>query len=136
MKRILIATSFAMLLTGSLAHAQRVVMNARIPFDFQASGVKLPAGTYEVTTGIAPGIVRLSSFEHKTGAMLVAQPVQAPAAGEQCRLLFHRYGDRYFLSQLWEAGNNTGLQLKKTKAEIEAAAAKPGGEHVMVAAQR
>jgi hypothetical protein len=34
-------------------------------------------------------------------------------------LVFHRYGDEYFLSTIWTAGNDTGHELFKSRAERE-----------------
>jgi hypothetical protein len=37
------------------------------------------------------------------------------------KLVFNRYGDQYFLSQIWEEGNLMATQLTKTSAERKAA---------------
>jgi hypothetical protein len=34
-------------------------------------------------------------------------------------LVFHRYGDEYFLSEIWPAGSSTGRGLPKSRAERE-----------------
>ena len=33
------------------------------------------------------------------------------------KLVFHRYGNTYFLSQIWMAGESTGRELPKTRQE-------------------
>ena len=40
---------------------------------------------------------------------------------EGTKLVFHRYGDRYFLAQIWVAGNNSGSELPKSPREVEVA---------------
>jgi len=35
----------------------------------------------------------------------------------QARLVFHRYGNTYFLSQVWMAGSGAGRELLKTRQE-------------------
>ena len=32
-------------------------------------------------------------------------------------MVFHRYGDRYFLAQAWTPADNTGLQAPRSRAE-------------------
>jgi hypothetical protein len=41
-------------------------------------------------------------------------------AKDVATLVFHRYGDQYFLFQVWPAGEQTGRQFFKSKAEREA----------------
>jgi hypothetical protein len=38
-------------------------------------------------------------------------PVRASEAQENAKLIFHKYGDQYFLSQIWTPGGNTGREL-------------------------
>jgi hypothetical protein len=35
----------------------------------------------------------------------------------ESKLVFNRYGDHYFLSQIWEAGDNAGRELMKSREE-------------------
>ena len=35
------------------------------------------------------------------------------------KLVFHRYGDQYFLSEVWPAGATTGRVIAKSRAESE-----------------
>ena len=35
------------------------------------------------------------------------------------KLVFHKYGDQYFLSQIWDGQNDTGIQLAESKREKE-----------------
>jgi len=55
-----------------------------------------------------------------------------PAEG---KLIFHRYGDRYFLSQMWMPGNPTGRELPPSKAELETARTISQGTGIEVAAK-
>ena len=53
------------------------------------------------------------------------RPANAPAVASEpkteSKLIFNRYGDRYFLSQVWTAGNSSGRQLLKSDREKEMA---------------
>ena len=44
--------------------------------------------------------------------------MEAPA---KTMLVFHRYGNRYFLYQIWVEGNNRGRELPRTPSEKELA---------------
>ena len=37
------------------------------------------------------------------------------------RLVFHRYGERYFLAEVWNGVDNTGRQLRQSQEERAAA---------------
>lgn len=113
------------------ANAQDKVA-ARIPFTFRAGKSVLPAGEYTFSTIGPAGTVLVRSIEQKANAMLIANAVQAsqrPAGG---KLVFHRYGDTYFLSQVWKPGSERGHQFIPTRAEQEMAAAaqRSGGTEV------
>jgi hypothetical protein len=44
-------------------------------------------------------------------------PVRASETQEEAKLVFHKYGEQYFLSQVWEAGESAGRALIKSKSE-------------------
>ena len=135
--RIWMAIGIATLLTGA-AYAQTIAAaKANIPFDFQAGGVTLPAGTYMVKTDVTPGIVMLSNFAGKKSVVLLTQGIGTVAADGNSKLVFNRYGDRYFLSQVWNGANGRGCGVPKGRAERElsAKAARDQGS-ALVALQR
>ena len=68
--------------------------------------------TYEDLAG------RVAAFE----VLLNTIAVQTLATPDKGKLVFHKYGDEYFLSQVWKPGANIGNQLRKTQREIEVAA--------------
>lgn len=112
------ATLFGSLLL-SPAHAQVTgKIEGNIPFNFAVGNEVLPAGNYVVRpTTTAQGILALENLDHKAIAiMFLAAPVQAGPA-QKTKLVFHRYGNTYFLSQVWQGFGNDGLQLIPSKAE-------------------
>lgn len=44
-------------------------------------------------------------------------PVQVDRPQEKAKLVFTRYDDQYFLSQVWSPADNTGLELPKSRSE-------------------
>jgi len=95
-------------------------LRANIPFDFMVNGKKLPAGKYVIEEGVAASAMVIRSFETKQAATSVTQGFQVPV-GSKPKLVFHRYGSQYFLSQV--ISDLGGKELPKSKAEREAAKA-------------
>jgi hypothetical protein len=60
--------------------------------------------------------------------VLALAPVQAGRVQERARLVFNRYGSQYFLSQVWTAADNMGVELLKSRSE-RTLAQSSAGEH-------
>ena len=97
-------------------------LTANIPFDFSVAGEKLPAGKYWINRaplGNGDAVVQIQNTDgHKTITRLTI-PVSTLDPAKDSSLVFHRYGDQYFLSEIWPAGGQTGRVLPKTRAERE-----------------
>lgn len=93
---------------------------ANIPFSFNVEGKSFPAGLYSVTR-LNPqsdkAVLMIKSADGKVSKVVITQPVQAGGPQESAKLIFSRYGDDYFLSQVWTPADNTGLELPKSRAE-------------------
>jgi hypothetical protein len=100
-------------------HADPVVA-AEIPFDFVVGSKALPLGKYTVRP-LTQQAVMIQSEDTQSSAIVLTTAVQAPKTLETGKLVFNRYGDQYFLSQIWTVGNNTGRELSKSKLEREVA---------------
>jgi len=114
--------SVALLAAVSISAQGSQKITVQVPFAFHVGSSTLPSGEYTVDTDAAPGILRLRSMDSKSGVMIQSMSVQAPAASSQGKLIFNKYGDEYFLSQVWKPGTNTGCELRKSRREIEVAA--------------
>ena len=75
----------------------------RVPFDFYVRDRVLPAGDYRVSELTSDGVaLHLRSTDN--GAALAVLTNGAEEAGRQARaprLIFHRYGEQYFLAAVW-----------------------------------
>ena len=123
-KRILAVAS--LLVVGSFAATQvaraQEPMTVNIPFAFTAGDASLPAGKYRVEKLDGNGAVLLIRCSEPTAsAMVVTIGKQAKEQQERSKLVFHRYNDHYFLSQVWTAGSIRGRQLLKSPREKEVA---------------
>jgi hypothetical protein len=116
--------SFTLILLGTVCVSAGQPVTARIPFPFHVGDSMLPAGSYTTDTNAAPGILRLRSGDCKSTVMILSSAVQASNAAAQAKLVFTRYGDEYFLYQVWPGGSDTGRQLRKSRRETEIAAAR------------
>jgi hypothetical protein len=130
--------SLLFLLTAASAHAQSANnMSVAVPFDFNVAGKMLPAGEYIVrraTQNTDEGWQVLRK-DGRAGAFVLTTAIRARAVSENSRLIFNRYDDKYFLSQVWTAGNNYGRGLSKSGRErsLEREIAKKGAGRQTVA---
>jgi hypothetical protein len=107
--------------TTRVAQAQEAMV-VNVPFDFTAGNQNLPAGEYSVKVSQSDARIVLIERKDATAAMFVGtNAVDANKIQSESKLVFNRYGDRYFLSQVWNEGNSRGRQLMKTASEKEIA---------------
>ena len=109
---------------GTSAKAQSLEsrLTANIPFDFTVSNKKLPAGEYWIgraTQKNGDAVVRISSVDGHANISRLTNPVLTSSPKRQAMLIFHRYGDEYFLFQIWPAGATDGRVLPKSRSERE-----------------
>lgn len=95
-------------------------MYLTIPFDFAVAGKMLPAGEYCVRRSIA-GTRSVTEFQNSKATERLylppTHPVQSGTIQSASKLVFNRYGNQYFLSQVWIAGRTAGEELTKTSRE-------------------
>ncbi|HEX2715327.1 MAG TPA: hypothetical protein VHM88_24370 [Candidatus Acidoferrales bacterium] len=119
---------------AGLGHAQQSVM-VNIPFEFVVGDRTLPAGDYDIqrpATG-RPEVLLIHRTDGSASAIVLTMPVEANDWQPESKLLFNRYGDRYFLSQIWTAGERFGRELYKSRAEKELASMETKREVTLVA---
>ena len=103
------------------AHAQAAgtTMRASIPFDFIVRGRTLPAGYYEIRRiNDEPNGLVIQNINHRRAeSMFETEPVYSSKEPNKSVLVFHHYGDSYFLSEVVTAGSETGEELATSRAE-------------------
>jgi len=82
------------------------LMKVNVPFAFSAEDHSLPAGEYLVLTVTPERSIRIVSADGKHSAIVNTLPNYAKSPSETSRLVFHKYGNEYFLAQVWTAGDN------------------------------
>lgn len=121
------------LVLAAPAVAQQSQYTIRVPFSFNVNARVLPAGEYDVCVA-ASGAVQIRGMT--SSAIFGASRLnQSPREPKNAELVFHRYGQQYFLSQVWLAGFGQGYQLPASSAELEYAKQVPKTETVLRAAK-
>ena len=114
-------TVLAVMSSTRVAQAQNSLL-VNIPFDFVAGNQTLPAGEYSVqASGPERTLILIDRKDPAASAIINSNAVVANEIQTQSKLVFNRYSDRYFLSQVWTAGNSRGRQLLKSGREKEMA---------------
>ena len=117
----LIAGSLLPLLLVGSAYAQLpgIPIRASIPFDFSVRGKTLPAGQYEVTriNDEPEGLLLRNVHDKHDYVVFVTEPKDGRKIPNRNLLIFNRYGESYFLSEVVTAGIQTGQELTPSHEE-------------------
>ncbi|HEX8922245.1 MAG TPA: hypothetical protein VF766_12270 [Pyrinomonadaceae bacterium] len=107
---------------ASNAQSLGLQLKANIPFDFVVGNKTLAAGQYTIvqltTTSDAGLSIRSRDGNHK--AIRLTKAVQASDKRRKTTLTFRRYGETYYLAQVWMAGSSEGREIIKSTAERSA----------------
>jgi hypothetical protein len=126
-KRVLLPLCFGLIIAASLwpAKAQAQIignLEADVPFQFHVGNNTLPAGKYMIhqLEGSDLTVMEISSADGKLSALFNVEAEQAKSEPEKTELIFNKYGDRYFLSELFDEGNPDGNRLVASRDEKQA----------------
>ncbi|HWX43532.1 MAG TPA: hypothetical protein VN345_20500 [Blastocatellia bacterium] len=113
-----VALTITSAVAPAAAHTFNTI-NVDIPFDFSDGQREFPAGKYVVLPAGSNTntVIRIATEDGTASAMLLTQSAESVRPQNETALLFHRYGDHYFLFQIWTAGDITGLQIPKSSME-------------------
>ncbi len=116
-----LVSMFTLCAAVASANAQlSVPIRAKIPFDFSLGDKKLAAGEYTFSrlSGIADNRTMLVRSEDSSTRMFQSTSVaQVLTPKNESILVFHKYGDQYFLEQIWTSGEQEGTQLSESRSE-------------------
>lgn len=131
--------SLASLLTAGSAMAADRAAEATIPFAFNVGDTVFPAGEYKISqAGWRPsGVIEIRSTDAKHVMLTTAiSDAKQPASGGE--LVFNRYGDKYFLTEVLCPNAGVSMQLPPSKLEKRARineASLPTSSQILVAAK-
>jgi hypothetical protein len=97
-------------------------LEADVPFQFHVGKTTLPAGRYMIheLEGGDLTIMQISSADGKLSALFDVESAQAKTTPEKSELIFNKYGDSYFLSEMFDEGNVDGSRLFASRDEKRA----------------
>lgn len=108
------------LIAAGTSSAQQHRVKATVPFYFTVGDFTLPAGTYTIDSATnSPDVLVLRNVDRDikivtTGRSNQSNPQRLSA------LVFHQYGNQYFLSQIRSEGSSINVDFSPTKAEKKA----------------
>jgi hypothetical protein len=120
-----IAVAVALLVAAIAAgkcYAQQISFKADIPFAFQVGNKAMPAGEYLVqhVPSANESAQMIRRTDSSAAALALTFEVGSKNGKSEPELVFHKYGNSYFLSEIW-TGQGEGRQLPKSEREKELA---------------
>ena len=110
----------ALMIGVTMSQAQSRV-RANVPFAFSLEQTSMAAGGYEISS-TDERVLTVRNLETGQARFLIASMhVEASHASgtPNARLVFNKYGDQYFLSQIWDGQSQSGIALSESKREKE-----------------
>jgi hypothetical protein len=122
-KTMLLLTLVVAMVQGiamSQTHTDTVMM-VKVPFEFMAGSRFVPAGRCAVeflSTG-NPTTLVIRNVAARVSLISPALSGETKKVATDYTMVFHKYGDRYFLSALRVAGSRNFYRIPESKAERE-----------------
>lgn len=100
--------------------AQDHQVKATVPFNFTVNGTAMPAGNYTIgTDSDSPSVLRIRDRQQNASVMTIGMTDPISTDNDR-KLVFHRYGNQYFLSEVRCSDASLDLHLPTSKAEKQA----------------
>jgi hypothetical protein len=119
----LVIAALLVIASGAPANAQSGrLVRASVPFDFVIKEKALPAGNYTFEALPVGGseALRVQSSDGHISVIVLTEPVRREGDEAQAKIVFNRFGDQYFLSQVWGLAG-ARLTLHQSHREYELA---------------
>src|SRR3979490_1825003 len=106
-------------------------------FPFYAGNAKMPAGSYKITqSDMDESILQIQSNDGVHSALVEFIPTHSAQPHPHSDVPFHKYGDTEYLNRIWVEGQQYGMKVDPTKAEMKTAANANVVEHSLSAKLR
>ncbi len=114
--RVLVLIVVALGVVAAQAQSN-AMLKGTVPFAFTIGDQNLPAGTYTVNS---MGSELQSWYDQNGKGLCIVHtvPMGKEADLSTYKLVFHRYGDRYFLSEIWNAGKSHEVRISDQEKEL------------------
>ena len=114
---VVIASSLAFAPVCLPAHGQSAghTMSVNVPFSFELGNKHFAPGVYTISAPMS-GVVELSN--RSTGGLVMTRGEESNRPTTESKVVFDRYGDHYFLRQIWFNAQETAyLECPESKSE-------------------
>lgn len=103
---------------AAAAQSSTTTVKVDVPFAFRTASQMMPAGIYRIDLLSDHTILLRGAGSHAATFVMVhaATASKAPSKGA---VVFDRYGNNYYLHQIWTPGDDSGRECSKSKAEKE-----------------
>ncbi|MFN0119671.1 MAG: hypothetical protein ACKV2V_04140 [Blastocatellia bacterium] len=127
MKKTILCVSMLMVLSMMAAvtsartrYSSRLTIN--IPFGFTVNNTEMPAGKYEILLGENGSANQLcvSSADKRKAVIVFSTLKETRNDNTNSKLVFRRYGNQYFLGEVWSKFETNGFELTPSGAEKKA----------------
>lgn len=106
----------ALFVTGGV-WAQDHAVKATVPFAFTVDNTVLAPGTYYIANASSfREVLRIDGWEKRSHSRVIAEP-NPNGSGQANELVFHRYGNLYFLSEIRDVDSSMCYRFATSKAE-------------------
>lgn len=133
---VLMILAVSVCASAQMPASDRVV--AQVPFTFVVANRVVPYGQFTVQrTGPMANVFAVSNPEANISFVVTATAKRGIETAGEYSLIFHRYGNRYFLTALKIAGSDTVYSIAQSRYEEELLAQNmPAAEEVLLASAR
>jgi hypothetical protein len=115
MLTLVVGWALAATVVSANGQSRSTLARADIPFDFIVANKTLPSGKYTVTAATSNGVT-VRSHDGKSSAIRLSNLVPDNSEKRTAKMVFHRYGQQYFLAEVW-SGDDYGHKLMQCKKE-------------------
>ena len=120
MKRAMLVLAMMSVSTGAaLAQLASTRITAQVPFGFILRDKPVPAGEWTVTSVPMSQALWIQNADAKVSVLSLPQIDETNKPAGSCVLVFHRYNNRYFLSEIKVEGSAIAYRLPESKTEAE-----------------
>ena len=107
---------------------------ADVPFAFNVAQSSMSEGSYSISA-VADRVMVVRNESTNAAVMVITQREES-SKPQNPRLVFHKYGDSYFLAEAWSGSGEAGMEFPESKLERELRASSAnasGPEEVVIA---
>ena len=107
--------------SAATVNAQPLMLRASVPFAFTTADNRMPSGEYSLSVDPIFQRVLLQNMDAGSGLYLGPTAGKTPKNVSKPALVFHRYGDHYFLRAVYDPARSIAIEWPQSNAEKEMA---------------